>query len=166
MTLARQHTTSRIGPDSFRFSENNFDLIRLIAAGEVAIRHSIHHLLPGAKDGLVIWVLDFIPGVPIFFFLSGYLISRSWERSQTPRDFFYNRTLRLFPALWMCTALSVLVLFVCGYLATVAWSPYKLGLWIVCQGSIVQVWNPEFLRGFGVGVVNGGLWSVSVEIQL
>lgn len=165
MTLARQHTTSRIGPDSFRFSENNFDLIRLIAAGEVAIRHSIHHLLPGAKDGLVIWVLDFIPGVPIFFFLSGYLISRSWERSQTPRDFFYNRTLRLFPALWMCTALSVLVLFVCGYLATVAWSPYKLGLWIVCQGSIVQFWNPEFLRGFGVGVVNGSLWSVSVEIQ-
>jgi hypothetical protein len=25
--------------DNFRFSENNFDLIRLIAAGEVAIRH-------------------------------------------------------------------------------------------------------------------------------
>jgi peptidoglycan/LPS O-acetylase OafA/YrhL len=162
---ANQHRINRTGLDSFRFSENNFDLIRLIAAGEVAIRHSIHHLLPGAKDGPIIWVLDLIPGVPIFFFLSGYLISRSWERSQTPRDFFYNRTLRLFPALWMCTALTVVLLFICGYLATVAWSPHKLVLWIVCQGSIVQFWNPEFLRGFGVGVVNGSLWSVSVEIQ-
>ena len=57
------------------------------------------------------------------------------------------------------------MLFACGYLATVEWSSFKLGLWFVCQGSVVQFWNPDFLRGFGVGVVNGSLWSVSVEIQ-
>jgi peptidoglycan/LPS O-acetylase OafA/YrhL len=165
MRATHHWNPTRSRADNFRFSENNFDLIRLIAAGEVAVRHSLHHISPDMESSVLIWVLDFIPGVPIFFFLSGYLISRSWERSPSPRDFFHNRALRLFPALWLCTTLSVVLLFVCGYLATVEWSPYKLGLWFICQGSVVQFWNPDFLRGFGVGVVNGSLWSVSVEIQ-
>jgi peptidoglycan/LPS O-acetylase OafA/YrhL len=30
---------------------------------------------------------------------------------------------------------------------------------------MLQFWTPEFLQGFGVGAVNGSLWSISVEIQ-
>jgi len=36
------------GAWSFRFSENNFDLVRLVAAGEVAVRHALHFLALGA----------------------------------------------------------------------------------------------------------------------
>jgi len=35
----------------FKFSENNFDLIRLVAASEVAIRHTVHHIAPEREAG-------------------------------------------------------------------------------------------------------------------
>lgn len=159
-----KHASSS-GMEAFRFSENNFDLVRLVAASEVAVRHAVHHIRPDSESGPVFWLLDLIPGVPVFFFLSGYLISRSFERASSLRDYFRNRALRLYPALWACTALSVLIVFACGYMASSGWTLKGLGLWIACQGTAFQFWNPEFFRGFGVGVVNGSLWSVSVEIQ-
>jgi len=153
------------GAWSFRFSENNFDLVRLVAAGEVAVRHALHFLAPAALTDVVLGLLALVPGVPVFFFLSGYLISRSLERSTSTRDYFRNRALRLFPALWACIGVSLAFLFLTGYLSTVAWSASRLGTWILCQATVLQFWNPEFLRKFGTGVVNGSLWSVSVEIQ-
>jgi peptidoglycan/LPS O-acetylase OafA/YrhL len=163
MSTPKQASSS--GTGSSGFSQNNFDLIRLVAAAEVAVRHAVHHIRPESEAGPVFWLLDLIPGVPIFFFLSGFLISRSLERASSLRDYFRNRALRLYPALWACTALSVLIVFACGYMASSGWTPRGLGLWIACQGTAFQFWNPEFFRGFGVGVVNGSLWSVSVEVQ-
>jgi peptidoglycan/LPS O-acetylase OafA/YrhL len=163
MSTPKQASSSGIG--AFRFSENNFDLIRLVAAGEVAVKHAVHHIRPESESGPVFWLLDLIPGVPVFFFLSGFLISRSLERASSLSDYFRNRALRLYPALWACTALSVLIVFACGYMASSGWTLWGLGLWIACQGTAFQFWNPEYFRGFGVGVVNGSLWSVSVEIQ-
>jgi len=149
----------------FKFGENNFDLIRLVAASEVAIRHAVHHLSPERESGPLFWILDLIPGVPIFFFLSGFLISRSWERSPSVPSYARNRMLRLVPALWLCTALTLVMLFGTGFLASVDWEPWKLGVWLVCQSTVFQFWNPDFLSGFGCGVVNGSLWTISVEIQ-
>jgi peptidoglycan/LPS O-acetylase OafA/YrhL len=154
-----------LGRRTFDFSKNNFDLIRLIAASEVAIPHSVIRLTPDQFPGWLQTTLALIPWVPIFFFLSGFLISRSWERSDSARDFFRNRALRLFPALWVCIAVSITAIFLTGYLATVVWGWGQGLVWIVGQGTVFQFWNPDFLRNFGVGVVNGSLWSVSVETQ-
>lgn len=162
---SRNNPSNAAPSEAFRFSENNFDLIRLIAAGEVAVRHSYVHLVSEELPAWLEYPLALVPGVPIFFFLSGYLISRAWERSPTAADYFRNRALRLFPALWACIALSVLMLFSSGYLASVQWSPASFVMWIACQGTFLQYWNPAFLREFGTGVVNGSLWSISVEIQ-
>jgi peptidoglycan/LPS O-acetylase OafA/YrhL len=150
---------------ALNFSENNFDLIRLVAASEVAIRHAVHHITPERETGPLFWLLDMIPGVPIFFFLSGYLISRSWERSPSPSNYFRNRALRLFPALWFCTAASLVMLFASGFMGTIEWKLPQLLVWIGCQTTVFQFWNPEIFRGFGAGVVNGSLWTISVEIQ-
>jgi peptidoglycan/LPS O-acetylase OafA/YrhL len=165
VNASRNNPSNAAPSEAFRFSENNFDLIRLIAAGEVAVRHSYVHLISEEVPAWLEYPLSLIPGVPVFFFLSGYLISRSWERSPSTLDYFRNRALRLFPALWACITLSVLLLFVSGYLSKAAWSPSYLAAWIACQGTALQFWNPEFLRGFGTGVVNGSLWSIAVEIQ-
>jgi peptidoglycan/LPS O-acetylase OafA/YrhL len=73
--------------------------------------------------------------------------------------------LRLVPALWLCTGLTLVMLFSTGFLASVDWEPWTLGAWLVCQSTVFQYWNPDFLRGFGCGVVNGSLWTISVEIQ-
>lgn len=37
--------------------------------------------------------------------------------------------------------------------------------WILGQTSIIQFYNPEFMRGYGVGVLNGALWTITVELQ-
>jgi peptidoglycan/LPS O-acetylase OafA/YrhL len=165
VTSSRTIPIATAQPEAFRFSENNFDLIRLVAALEVAVRHCYVHLVSERLPAWLEYPLSLVPGVPIFFFLSGYLISRAWERSPSTSDYFRNRALRLFPALWACVALSVVILFASGYLATVQWSPLGITAWIACQGTVVQFWNPGFLREFGTGAVNGSLWSISVEIQ-
>ena len=74
------------------FRDNNFDLVRLFAAFQVALNHSIKHLKVG--DGVFVAVNDLLklfPGVPIFFFVSGFLISRSFERNSAVSYFVHNR---------------------------------------------------------------------------
>lgn len=31
--------------------------------------------------------------------------------------------------------------------------------------SVVQFYNPDLLRGYGVGVLNGSVWTIPVELQ-
>ena len=51
---------------------NNFDLIRLAAALQVVLLHSIENL--GLRLPAAMVPLTWFPGVPVFFVLSGYLI--------------------------------------------------------------------------------------------
>src|SRR5690349_9052904 len=96
----------KIGEDDTGSSEtpandwrvNNFDLLRLLAALQVAVVHGIAVLKPtGHFAGLLGTGLDRFPGVPIFFVISGVLISRSYEHSASLRDYLGNRCLRIFP---------------------------------------------------------------------
>ena len=103
-----------LGNAEFSFSKNNFDLIRLIAAAEVAVRHTMVHVAPKQFVYPLEVLFALVPGVPIFFFLSGFLISRSWERSPSASEYFRNRALRLFPALWTCIAFATALLFLSG----------------------------------------------------
>ncbi|XXX75081.1 acyltransferase [Sorangium sp. So ce134] len=146
--------------------ENNFDLVRILAALQVGIFHAIAHMqLP--PEG--VWaeaarVLRVFPGVPIFFVVSGFLISASYERRQDLRPYLRARLLRIYPALWICFAVSLLVAAALGFLPLdVLFSP-KFAAWFVGQLTFVQFFNPSFLREFGVGVLNGSLWTIPVEL--
>lgn len=143
---------------------NNFNLIRLLAATQVLVVHGLNHL---EFEGPLVTALKVVPGVPTFFFISGLLIFTSYKRTrdQGMRAFFRNRVLRIFPALWACVLVSVLAVAATGYLATQGISLFQLGLWLAGQGSFFQFYNPDFMRGFGVGVLNGALWTISVELQ-
>jgi peptidoglycan/LPS O-acetylase OafA/YrhL len=46
-------------------------------------------------------------GVDCFFVISGFLITRSWKRRSSVGRFLWHRFLRIFPALWVCLALTV-----------------------------------------------------------
>lgn len=165
MNMPGHNPANHVTSGGIRFSENNFDLIRLIAAAEVAFRHTVVHVSPDGLPGWLETPLALVPGVPIFYFLSGFLISRAWERSPTAIDYFRNRALRLFPALWTCVALATISLFATGYLSSAAWAPWQLGAWIFGQCTVFQFWTPDFLRAYGVGAVNGSLATISIEIQ-
>lgn len=145
---------------------NNFDLIRLIAAAQVAVVHATEHLglrLP-AHD-VTLRLLESFPGVPIFFGVSGFLVSASWQRSRGANEFFLNRSLRIFPALWLCFFLSIALIAASGYFNAHFPPIPDLMIWAGAQLSFVQVYNPGFLRDWGIGAVNGSLWTIPVEMQ-
>lgn len=92
---------------------NNFDIIRLLAALQVTIGHGLHILqIGGGRDFLSL--CDLFPGVIIFFTISGFLITMSWERSKTVEKYARNRFLRLFPALFVCFIITQFLLFFFG----------------------------------------------------
>ena len=146
-------------------TRNNFDLIRLFAAIQVAIAHTSGHLnidLPG-----IFAVLGYFPGVPIFFFISGFLIYNSYANIKGPkwRVFFTNRFLRLYPGLIGCFFVTLLSLIISGYLQTQTFTAKDFGIWVLTSVTFFQFYNPDFLRDYGVGAINGSLWTISVELQ-
>jgi peptidoglycan/LPS O-acetylase OafA/YrhL len=145
--------------------ENNFNLIRLLAAFQVLLWHAHEHLkLPGYIDR-VIYMLRFFPGVPIFFTISGFLIFYSYHRNPNNGKYFRNRFLRIFPGLWVCFIFTVLILICCGFLTYHNIFSGAFFVWIGTQVSFLQYYTPAFLRGFGVGTPNGSLWTIPVEVS-
>ena len=145
---------------------NNFDLIRLLAAAQVVYCHTCFHLdiNTGVGDPLVAYFIHWFPGVPIFFAISGFLISRSWERSSHWQNYALKRILRIYPGLWVQLAVGILIAAAFGAITpAVATSP-QFFAWVFAQASCVQFFNPAFLRGFGLGVLNGSLWTIPVEL--
>ncbi len=140
---------------------NNFDLIRLVAALQVVVSHGTDYLHATAWQPIMA-VLAFLPGVPIFFVISGFLISASWERAPSLREYLRNRVLRIYPALWVCLLFSIAVFLSAGVRPD---SLTHFVAWFAAQATIVQFYNPAFLRTFGIGVLNGSLWTIPVELQ-
>lgn len=144
---------------------NNFDLLRLIAAVQVVVVHGLDHLRPiGSAIPSWQWIVESFPGVPIFFAISGFLISLSYERSGDLKTYFQNRALRIYPGLWMCVAFSI------ASVAVLSPTTFQVGIghfavWVLSQLSIGQFYNPVWLRQYGVGVLNGSLWTIPVELQ-
>ncbi len=145
------------------FQKNNFDLLRLVAATQVAIVHGIYHLKVEFLFPLISY-LNYLPGVPIFFFLSGLLISASWERNPNIKIFSGNRIFRIIPGLWVCVLFSVILIILFSFILNVDISYLFLGLWALMQGTLFPQYSPDSLNWFGVGVVNGSLWTIPVEL--
>jgi len=141
------------------FKVNNFDLLRLIAATEVIFDHSIHHLhIPTTALGF--HILYLFPGVKIFFVISGYLISASFERNNSLRDYFRNRALRIFPGLWACIIVTIIVISLTG----ISFFNKQVFSWLPCQFMAI-IYTPQFLSHFGFGSYNGSLWTIPIELQ-
>jgi peptidoglycan/LPS O-acetylase OafA/YrhL len=145
---------------------NNFDLLRLLAALQVAIVHTMSALkMYGINETFFNLGVRLFPGVPIFFVISGFLISKSYERSNSLRDYYRNRCLRIFPALWICLAASLGVILIAGVsvlgpVSTRAWLT-----WWAAQMSLYQQFGPDFLQPVGMGSLNGSLWTIPVELE-
>jgi peptidoglycan/LPS O-acetylase OafA/YrhL len=142
---------------SFRL--NNFDLLRLLAATQVIVDHYYQHLnIPISSFGLKLLYL--FPGVPVFFVISGYLISASYERNNNLGVYAKNRALRIYPGLWGCILVTVIVIALTGISffnkQTVAWLPAQL---------VGFIYTPAFLANYGFGSYNGSLWTIPIELQ-
>jgi peptidoglycan/LPS O-acetylase OafA/YrhL len=107
-----------------------------------------------------VWVLSFFPGVPIFFFISGFLISAAWERNPHIGMFARNRALRIFPGYWATFLFSFVAI-------VLVQRPHWLDLllWSAARVSLLNDWNPQWLRSYGTGVANAALWTIPVEVS-
>jgi peptidoglycan/LPS O-acetylase OafA/YrhL len=94
---------------------NNLDIIRFIAASLVLFSHA--YPLSTGNNGSEPFAI-FTKGqmtfgelaVAIFFVISGFLITQSFDRSKDPINYFKARILRIFPGLAFCVLLSVFIM--------------------------------------------------------
>jgi len=141
------------------FKVNNFDLLRLLAATQVIVDHYFQHLnIPISNFSKELLYL--FPGVPVFFVISGYLISASYERNNNLIIYFKNRALRILPGLWGCIFITIIVISLTGVSffnkQTIAWLPSQL---------VGIIYTPGFLANYGFGSYNGSLWTIPIELQ-
>lgn len=144
--------------------ENNFDLIRLFAAFQVLLVHGIEHLKLNHLN-TVLNITEFFPGVLMFFTISGFLIFASFDRNNNMKKYFYNRFLRIYPALWFCFILTVILLVGFNTVRVKDLFGPTMLKWHLAQITFFQFWTPDILRFWGVGTPNGSLWTIPVEIE-
>src|SRR3984957_14474576 len=130
---------------------NNFDLIRLLAASQVAVVHAMSAFKIYDIHAIAFNLgMRMFPGVPIFFVISGFLISKSYERSTSLRDYYRNRCLRIFPALWVCLVASLGVILLAGVSVL---GPVTTRASVACWTapmSLYQQFGPDFLQPVGM----------------
>ncbi len=145
--------------------ENNFDLLRLIAAIQIAAYHSYEHLhftSPLLND--LIYSFRYFFGIHILFTISGFLIYSSYARNNDLKTYLRNRFLRVYPGLWLCLLTTAGVLVVLGYINSGNIFSRGFAAWLATQATVFQFYTPDMLRGFGVGNPNGALWTIPVEL--
>jgi peptidoglycan/LPS O-acetylase OafA/YrhL len=147
---------------------NNFDLLRLFAAYQVAFFHAwvlLKYQTDSTAFKVVKEIYSFFPGLPIFFIISGFLVSSSLERNlKNLKSYFWSRFLRIYPGLWGAFLFSLFVLGASGYWINITFLSTEFFLWIVAQLTFFQDWTPAFLKGLGTEGLNGPLWTIPVEL--
>ena len=148
--------------------DNNFDVLRLVAATLVLVSHCFpltgHEEPFGALTGVTLGEV----GVVMFFAMSGFLIAKSWTDEPDPGRYFRKRALRLLPALVVAVAFTTLVLGplftslpLSDYLtdAETWWYLIRASLLVTIAGELPGVYDDNVFPD----AVNGSLWTLPLE---
>jgi peptidoglycan/LPS O-acetylase OafA/YrhL len=149
---------------------NNFDFIRLAAASMVLVSHAFHLTGDGQSEPLQRLANDRLSlgslGVAVFFFVSGLLVSESFDRSETISVFARKRALRIMPALAAIVLLSafclgpvVTQLPLAEYLASVGTWVYLENMFFISRHVLPGVFEDNPFPS----AVNGSLWTLRFE---
>jgi peptidoglycan/LPS O-acetylase OafA/YrhL len=155
--------------DALSQRRNSFDLLRLFAAVAVVVQHATVHL-----NSNFFWVDPhdtywFYDGVALFFVLSGALVYRSYDvlvsRGASARTFYRNRALRVIPAIWAYAIAVTIALLVAGVISVGDLGSKGFIAWAVSTFGLIPVYHPPLFSHFGVGVLNGSLWTIPAEVS-
>jgi peptidoglycan/LPS O-acetylase OafA/YrhL len=156
---------------------NNFDALRVFAAATVLFSHSFL-ISQGTQDHEPLIVLTGrqsilgLAGVFVFFAVSGYLVTQSFEETRSPWRYLVKRALRIFPGL-------IVALVLCGFVLAPIVStlpaseyfqrpePYRYVFW----NTLLDLRQHELPKTMfvdnPVGLeINGSLWTLRYEFEM
>ncbi|UAY53516.1 acyltransferase family protein [Ferruginibacter albus] len=154
---------------------NNFNLLRLLGAACVLFSHTYYVVGQSEKEPLNLLLNGALEasgvGLTIFFFISGYFITKSATETHSVLLFLKKRALRIYPALIVLVVLSI---FLAGPLLT----SLSLGEYFTSKetwlylGVSTGFWIRTGLPGvfstpaYYVHAFNTSLWSITLELEL
>lgn len=161
--------------DALSRGRNNFDLLRLIAALAVIFGHSYVLQWPaGQRDPVATFIGRESCGslaVFAFFLLSGMLISASYDRQRSAPRFIALRIARIWPALAICTVVTVGVvgpLFTTwplhAYFASATTWSYVTHMLTIITGIGWTLPGVFEHNPFGADV-NAAIWTIPLELK-
>ncbi len=156
---------------------NNFDALRLLAAVSVMFSHSFL-IAEGTQQNE--WLIRAtgnqailgLCGVFVFFAISGFLVTQSFETTPDPLRFLAKRGLRIFPGLFVAAIVSAFVLAPLvttlepgAYFSQAAPYRYVVGNTLLDQRvhelpGVMFVNNPVGLE------INGSMWTLRFEFMM
>ena len=151
--------------------DNNLNLLRMLAALGVLVSHAY----PIALGAGAIQPLEPLLGmslgslcVKVFFVISGFLITQSFERSRNVSYWAAARVLRLFPALIVVVVLTALVLGPAVTVLSLAdyFADPNVGTYILRNITLVSLQYElpgVFEQNPYGGAINGSLWTLFHE---
>jgi len=154
-------------------STNNFNILRLLAASLVVYSHS-YGLSIGSYELEPLKLLTgyFTFGhlaVAIFFVISGYLITISWNRKPIFLIFCWKRFLRIYPGMMAAILFSVFIigpiatsLNLNDYLASIPYLQIIKGMVVLGQSNLPGV----FINNTYPNAVNASLWTLFWEAKM
>ena len=169
--IANRHPGSRIACDSTRLlvttRPNNFDAIRIAMALLVVWSHSFA-LYFGSEANEPISLLTHGAvnagevAVDVFFMLSGFLISKSFDRSTSSWSYLKKRIARIYPGYLVAVAIFAFVLlplyagtrYSAGGIVKTLTLNLALRGWFIDPAPFIN--NPDH-------ALNGSLWSIPYE---
>jgi peptidoglycan/LPS O-acetylase OafA/YrhL len=159
---------SQLG-DHWSGRDNNFNLLRLVAATLVLVSHSfaISMQSAAAEPGRATLGLSFGElAVDLFFVASGFLVTASLLSRRDVVEFAVARFLRIFPGLWVSLAVTVLVFGICLTTLDVPAFFAQWPTWRFVIRNAILIRGIEYtLPGFG-HAVNGSLWTLPTEVEM
>ncbi|MBV9378772.1 MAG: acyltransferase [Alphaproteobacteria bacterium] len=157
--------------------QNNFDALRLIAAVSVIFSHSFL-ITEGTQDHEWLILLTGnqsilgLTGVFVFFAISGFLVTQSFEQTANPWHFLAKRALRIFPGLFVATMVSAFLLgpFVTtlplgNYLSRPEPYEYVVGNTLLDQ-TVHELPGVSFVKNQVGSEINGSLWTLRLEFTM
>jgi peptidoglycan/LPS O-acetylase OafA/YrhL len=151
--------------------DNNFNLIRLLAAFSVIFTHSAPALGLPSDRGFFFNHLGEM-AIDAFFVTSGFLVTASLINRGNLVAFLWARALRIYPALWVMLVLTVFVLAPTLTLLTLPGyfsAPKTYEYFAKCATLIGGVrWSlPGVFETMPLkGEFNGSLWTLPLELRL
>jgi peptidoglycan/LPS O-acetylase OafA/YrhL len=152
--------------------DNNFNLLRMLAAVGVLVSHAYPVTLgPDGPQLLEGWLQGITLGdacVLIFFAISGFFITRSFDGKKDLRAFLLARIVRIFPALAVMLVLTVLIagLWVTATTDEPFWAS---GVDYAIRNVLLFLPAPDLPGLFADNpfgpIVNSSLWTLSYEVM-